>query len=109
MADSNGDLLFVTRIGEGLYPERPQALARRFRAAHKEELDALGISQDMFVYRSMRKSAAAALGADVAQDVLAHENKRTTIRHYTGREQKVIGAESLVALSGPLEHRNVRL
>lgn len=107
MADSRGDLLFVTRTGKGMYPERPQSLARRFRAAHKEELDALGVPQDMFVYRSMRKSAAAALGADVAQEVLAHESKRTTTRHYTGTAQKVIGAESLVALSGPLEHRGV--
>lgn len=108
MADSRGDLLFVTRTGKGMYPERPQSLARRFRAAHKEELDALGVPQDMFVYRSMRKSAAAALGADVAQEVLAHESKRTTTRHYTGTERKVIGADSLLALSGPLEHHATR-
>ena len=89
-------------------PERPQALARQFRKAHETELDALGVPQDMFVYRSMRKSAAAALGADTAQEVLAHESKRTTTRHYTGAEEKVIGAESLFALSGSLEHRSVQ-
>ena len=103
MADSHGDLLFVTRAGTGMYPERPQALARRFRAAHEEELDALGVPQDMFVYRSMRKSAAAALGADTAQEVLAHESKSTTTKHYTGTEEKVVRAASLLALSGPLE------
>ena len=106
MADSLGDLLFVTRAGKGMYPERPQALARRFRAAHKEELDAIGVPQEMFVYRSMRKSAAAALGADTAQQVLAHESKRTTTQHYTGREEKIVGAESLLALSGSIEHRD---
>lgn len=107
MADSRGDLLFVTRAGKGMYPERPQSLARQFRKAHEAELDALGVPQDMFVYRSMRKSAAAALGADTAQEVLAHESKRTTTRHYTGAEEKVIGAESLVALSGSLERRSM--
>lgn len=106
MADSLGDLLFVTRAGKGMYPERPQALARRFRAAHKEELDAIGVPQEMFVYRSMRKSAAAALGTDIAQQVLAHESKRTTTQHYTGREEKIVGAESLLALSGSIEHRD---
>lgn len=105
MADSRGDLIFVTRTGTGMYPERPQALARRFRAARKAELDALGVPQDMFVYRSMRKSAAAALGADTAQEVLAHESKRTTMRHYTGEQEKIVSAESLLALSGSLEHR----
>ena len=105
MADSHDDLLFVTRAGTDMYPERPQSLARRFRAAHKEELDALGVPQEMFVYRSMRKSAAAALGADVAQEVLAHESKRTTMRHYTGAQERVVSAESLLALSGALEHR----
>lgn len=105
MADSHGDLLFVTRADTGMYPERPQSLARRFRAAHKEELDALGVPQEMFIYRSMRKSSAAALGVDVAQEVLAHKSKLTTIRHYTGAQEKVVGAESLLALSGALEHR----